>query len=200
MDRTHEKQDKIPLLIAPFEKKDLIGLDTDSRTFRKRCLGRMRKHIADLSLLAGLPSEALNHYCAAIDQLRSVSDWLWLAAALEGQCVSSLAILYPTRGRHNSQSSQFQRNASLPLSKISKNGKQHKPLSYSMSLREPKSLPNGLDPILSKTLGKNILNQNEIYEKYKEAACQYAKVRTDTLFSDFFNKYLSFLVPKRSYS
>lgn len=173
LDRAHEKQDKVPLLIAPFEKKDLIGLDTDSRTFRKKCLGRMRKHIADLSLLAGLPSEALTHYCAAIDQLRGVSDWLWLAGALEGQCVASLALLYPNKGRYNSQ--LFQRNASLPLSKISRNGK-HKSLSYSKSLKDVKSLVNGLDPILSKTVGKNILNPNEIYDKYKEAACQYAKV------------------------
>ena len=173
LDRAHEKQDKVPLLIAPFEKKDLIGLDTDSRTFRKKCLGRMRKHIADLSLLAGLPSEALTHYCAAIDQLRSVSDWLWLAGALEGQCVASLELLYPNKGRHNSN--QFQRNASLPMSKISRNGR-HKTLSYSKSLKDVKSLVNGLDPILSKTIGKNILNANEIYDKYKEAACQYAKV------------------------
>ena len=199
LDRTHEKQDRVPLLIAPFEKKDLIGLDTDSRTFRKKCLGRMRKHIADLSLLAGLPTEALTHYCAAIDQLRNVSDWLWLAAALEGQCVASLALLYPNKGRH--MSSQFQRNASLPLSKIAKNGK-HKPLSYSMSLKDSKSLPNGLDPILSKTLGKNILNQNEIYDKYKEAACQYAKVSQTPLQSYSLQILIKnlFSVPKRSYS
>ena len=61
------------------------------------------------------------------------------------------------------------------MSKISKNGR-HKPLSYSKSLKDVKSLVNGLDPILSKTLGKNILTPNEIYDNYKEAACQYAKV------------------------
>ncbi|CAG2112288.1 unnamed protein product, partial [Medioppia subpectinata] len=41
----------------------------------------------------------------------------------------------------------------------------------------PVSLPNGLDPVLTKNLGKNILNNSEIYDKYKEAACHYAKYR-----------------------
>jgi hypothetical protein len=177
LDRTHEKQDKVPLLIAPFEKKDLIGLDTDTRTFRKRCLGRMRKHIADLSLLAGLPSEALTHYTSAIDQLRAVSDWLWMASAIEGQCVASLALLYPHSSRRR-RLSGFQRNLSLPLApNNASNVKNRKLVNINnTNASNSKSLPNGLDPIFSKAFGKSILTPNDIYEKYKEAACQYAKV------------------------
>jgi hypothetical protein len=177
LDRTHEKQDKVPLLIAPFEKKDLIGLDTDTRTFRKRCLGRMRKHIADLSLLAGLPSEALTHYTSAIDQLRAVSDWLWMASAIEGQCVASLALLYPNSSRRR-RLSGFQRNLSLPLTpNKASNVKNRKLVNINnTNASNSKSLPNGLDPIFSKAFGKSILTPNDIYEKYKEAACQYAKV------------------------
>lgn len=31
LDRSFEKQDKIPLLTAPFEKKNFVGIDTDTR-------------------------------------------------------------------------------------------------------------------------------------------------------------------------
>lgn len=111
LDRSFEKLDKVPLLVAPFENKTLVGVDTDTRNYKKRCLGRMRKHIADLSLLAGLPSEALSLYANAISTLKAVNDWLWLAAAFEGQCVASLALLYPAAGRRKIS---LQRNASLP--------------------------------------------------------------------------------------
>ena len=52
----------------------------------------MKKHIGDLSLLAGLPQDALCHYTIAIEQLRIINDMLWLAAAIEGQCASSIAL------------------------------------------------------------------------------------------------------------
>src|SRR5699024_2739182 len=71
--------------------------DTDTRSFRRKCMGRMRKHIADLSLLAGLPQESLTNYISAIEQLKAVSDKLWLASAYEGLCAASLALLYPDR-------------------------------------------------------------------------------------------------------
>ena len=34
LDRSHERQEKPPLLLAPFEKKDSSGIDTDSRFVR----------------------------------------------------------------------------------------------------------------------------------------------------------------------
>lgn len=41
-------------------------------------MGRMTKHLGDLSLQAGLPQEALAHYNTAVDVLRAITDWLWL--------------------------------------------------------------------------------------------------------------------------
>lgn len=172
LDRSHEKQDKVPLLIAPIEKKDIIGLDTDTKTFRKRCLGRMKKHIGDLSLLAGLPTEALMHYSMSIDLLRSVGDWLWLASSLEGQCVASLVLLFPESAKRITNATGLQRNSSLPAIKKSDLNVVNNKRPSSAS----RSLPNGSDPSISKALGKSILTPNEIYEKYKEAACHYAKV------------------------
>lgn len=32
LDRSFERQEKFPMLTAPFEKKDMVGLDIDSRS------------------------------------------------------------------------------------------------------------------------------------------------------------------------
>ena len=53
-------------------------MDLESRTHRKRCVGRWRKQVGDLSLQAGLTSEALEHYQAAADMLRPANDWYTL--------------------------------------------------------------------------------------------------------------------------
>lgn len=100
LERSREKLDKVTLLLAPFEKKDIIGLDLESRANKRkygsqifgykrlffligkivcfRSVGRGTKHLADLTLQAGLPAEATAHYAAAIDVLKSANDWLWL--------------------------------------------------------------------------------------------------------------------------
>lgn len=99
LERSREKLDKVTLLLAPFEKKDIIGLDLESRANKRkydsnhfwpkglvlitgiycfRSVGRGTKHLADLTLQAGLPAEATAHYSAAIDVLKSANDWLWL--------------------------------------------------------------------------------------------------------------------------
>ncbi|KAF4022203.1 hypothetical protein G4228_013995 [Cervus hanglu yarkandensis] len=83
LDRATDKSgDKIPLLCVPFEKKDFVGLDTDSRHYKKRCQGRMRKHVGDLCLQAGMLQDSLVHYHVAVELLRSVNDFLWLGGAL----------------------------------------------------------------------------------------------------------------------
>uniref|UniRef100_A0A8C5KYJ0 Trafficking protein particle complex 9 n=1 Tax=Jaculus jaculus TaxID=51337 RepID=A0A8C5KYJ0_JACJA len=83
LDRATDKSgDKIPLLCVPFEKKDFVGLDTDSRHYKKRCQGRMRKHVGDLCLQAGMLQDALVHYHMSVELLRSVNDFLWLGGAL----------------------------------------------------------------------------------------------------------------------
>lgn len=61
-----------------------LGLDMESRNNKKRCMGRVTKNLADLTLQAGLVSDALNIYHSAAEVLKSVNDWLWLAAAKEG--------------------------------------------------------------------------------------------------------------------
>lgn len=81
--------DKASLLIAPFEKRNIIGLDMESRANKKRCVGRVTKHLADLNLQTGFLHEALNCYQTAIDTLRSCNDWLWLGGnfILSNKCI-----------------------------------------------------------------------------------------------------------------
>jgi hypothetical protein len=93
LDKSFEKQDRVPLLLAPFESKSLVGVDQDAKILKKKSLARMRKNMGDLCLLIGSPAEALSNYAAAVEQLRSSQDLLWLSAALEGQCIASLALL-----------------------------------------------------------------------------------------------------------
>lgn len=109
LERSKEKFDKVSLLLAPFEKKDFVGLDMESRVNKKRIMGRVTKNLADLSLQCGLVAESLNYYCASSETLKSIGDSLWLGAATEGVCTSSSIILYP----HLRHSVNFQRNISL---------------------------------------------------------------------------------------
>ncbi|GAB0181345.1 trafficking protein particle complex subunit 9 [Grus japonensis] len=90
LDRATDKSgDKIPLLCVPFEKKDFVGLDTDSRHYKKRCQGRMRKHVGDLCLQAGMLQDSLVHYHMAVELLRSVNDFLWLGGALTSNGINA---------------------------------------------------------------------------------------------------------------
>ena len=97
VEATRDTSDKIPLLCAPFERKDFVGLDMESRNNRKRVLGRLKKHLGDLSLQAGLLAEAWNYYQVAVDVLRPANDWLWLAASLEGLCAVSVCLQEQSR-------------------------------------------------------------------------------------------------------
>lgn len=84
LERSREKVEKVALLLAPFEKKDFVGLDMDTRNMRKRCVGRVTKNLADLTLQSGLVAESLSLFHAASETLRAISDSLWLGAANEG--------------------------------------------------------------------------------------------------------------------
>jgi len=95
LERSREKADKVSLLLAPFEKRDFVGLDMESRNNRKRCVGRVMKNLADLSLQAGLVDDALSLYHNANETLRSVGDSLWVGATEEGLCAASAVLLYP---------------------------------------------------------------------------------------------------------
>lgn len=109
LERSREKVDRVSLLLAPFERKDFVGLDLESRANRKRCVGRMTKHLGDLCLQAGLSNEALGYYVNGAEILKTVNDWLWLGGALEGMCAASVVMLYPSLSRIL----PLQRNSSL---------------------------------------------------------------------------------------
>ncbi|KPM04717.1 brunelleschi-like protein [Sarcoptes scabiei] len=181
LDRTREKKEKIPLLMAPCEKKDLIGLDTDTRSFNRKCLGRMQKHIADLTFMAGLPQESFFNYITAIDVLKGVSDKLWLASAYEGLCAVSLALLFPQRWRYiHDFRNRFHYPKGIVHNLLNRNdyaearneiynaikqiAKEHHPIDFTKT---------GGD----KNLMKNLLSIDQFYEKYKTAASYYAMYR-----------------------
>ena len=62
--------------------------DDASRTKRK--YGRVQKAMGDYALLAGSPMDALDHYNTALELARAASDWVYVAAALEGVITSKL--------------------------------------------------------------------------------------------------------------
>nr|CAD7586985.1 unnamed protein product [Timema genevievae] len=160
LERSREKVDKVSLLLAPFEKKDFVGLDLESRVNRKRCIGRMTKHLGDLSLQAGLPVEALSHYSSAVDILKAVNDWLWLGSAYEGLCAASVVIMYP----NSSKSYPLQRNSSL---------QEGRPRSSTVSTN---SLPSGLVPLAQEEQDlHNVLSPEDISKRYRESIIHYSK-------------------------
>ncbi|KAM4540063.1 trafficking protein particle complex subunit 9 isoform 2-T2 [Odontesthes bonariensis] len=165
LDRATDKSgDKIPLLCVPFEKKDFVGLDTDSRHYKKRCQGRMRKHVGDLCLQAGMLQDALVHYHMAVELLRGVNDFLWLGAALEGLCSASVIFHYPggTAGKTAGRKPSISQQADA--------GKRHRPGALTA---------NGISADTSAEIGraKNCLSPEDIIEKYKEAISYYGKYK-----------------------
>ncbi|NWX32309.1 TPPC9 protein, partial [Notiomystis cincta] len=176
LDRATDKSgDKIPLLCVPFEKKDFVGLDTDSRHYKKRCQGRMRKHVGDLCLQAGMLQDSLVHYHMAVELLRSVNDFLWLGAALEGLCSASVIYHYPggTGGKVGSRRAQ---GGSLSAEA----GNRHRPGKGGTSVFILCALTsNGINADTSAEIGraKNCLSPEDIIEKYKEAISYYGKYK-----------------------
>ncbi|XP_032667363.1 protein brunelleschi [Odontomachus brunneus] len=162
LERSREKIDRVSLLLAPFEKKDFIGLDLESRNNKKRCVGRMTKHLGDLCLQAGLPAEALSHYNSAANILQAVNDWLWLGAAYEGLCAASVLVLYPNMCR----SLPLQRNSSLQEGSPSKQRRGSQAIA---ALPAPPSIE------VIKTSMPHILQPDEISKKYRDAIVHYSK-------------------------
>lgn len=160
LERAKEKIEKVPLLLAPFEKRDFVGLDMESRSNRKRCTGRLTKHLGDLSLQAGLIQEALTYYHSAIDILRSINDWLWIANSAEGLCAASALNLFP-----KVQTSPLHRNASLQ----ERNTRQR----FNSLTSGNESFGRSTKSMLS--LPQNILFADEIYKSYKEAIVYYSQ-------------------------
>ncbi|KAJ8334212.1 hypothetical protein SKAU_G00398510, partial [Synaphobranchus kaupii] len=174
LDRATDKSgDKIPLLCVPFEKKDFVGLDTDSRHYKKRCQGRMRKHVGDLCLQAGMLQDALVHYHMAVELLRSVNDFLWLGAALEGLCSASVIYHYPggTGGKSGGRKPSISQPADA--------GKRHRPGAQEVLIDPGALTTNGISADTSSEIGraKNCLSPEDIIEKYKEAISYYGKYK-----------------------
>nr|XP_054752929.1 trafficking protein particle complex subunit 9-like isoform X1 [Lytechinus pictus] len=167
LDKTNtSRNDKLPLLMAPFERKDIVGIDTETRTFRRRVQGRMRKHIGDLSLMAGMTQDAFVHYQTAYEILKGANDWLWMAACLEGMCAASVIQLYPTEPPNKG----IPRNASFSGESLLKppEEKLHRTGSYETM--------NGVDEKYEdEDLPKNCLPPDDIIEKYRDAIVHYAK-------------------------
>ncbi|KAF1676791.1 Trafficking protein particle complex subunit 9, partial [Pygoscelis papua] len=175
LDRATDKSgDKIPLLCVPFEKKDFVGLDTDSRHYKKRCQGRMRKHVGDLCLQAGMLQDSLVHYHMAVELLRSVNDFLWLGAALEGLCSASVIYHYPggTGGKVGSRRAQ---GGSLSAEA----GNRHRPGKDGILFLLCALTSNGINADTSSEIGraKNCLSPEDIIDKYKEAISYYGKYK-----------------------
>ncbi|XP_075867291.1 trafficking protein particle complex subunit 9 isoform X1 [Nelusetta ayraudi] len=174
LDRATDKSgDKIPLLCVPFEKKDFVGLDTDSRHYKKRCQGRMRKHVGDLCLQAGMLQDALVHYHMAVELLRGVNDFLWLGAALEGLCSASVIYHYPggTAGKKQGRKPSVSQPADA--------GKRHRPGAQEVLIDPGALTTNGISADTSAEIGraKNCLSSEDIIEKYKEAISSYGKYK-----------------------
>ncbi|KAM4705735.1 trafficking protein particle complex subunit 9 [Rhinophrynus dorsalis] len=176
LDRTSEKSgEKIPLLYVPYEKKDFVGLDPDSRHYKKRCQGRMRKHVGDLSLQAGMLQDSLVHYHMAVELLRAVNDFVWLGAALEGLCSASVIHHYPggTGGKVGARRTQ---NVAQSAESI----KRHRPGAQEVLIDPGALSTNGINLDASTEIGraKNCLSPDDIIEKYKEAISYYGKSKT----------------------
>ncbi|XP_067887838.1 trafficking protein particle complex subunit 9 isoform X3 [Heterodontus francisci] len=175
LDRATDKSgDKIQLLCVPFEKKDFVGLDTDSRHYKKRCQGRMRKHVGDLCLQAGMLQDALVHYHMAVELLRSVNDFLWLGAALEGLCSSSVIYHYPS-GTGSKPSIRRAYSMRLP----SEAGKRHQHGAQEVLIDPGALTTNGISADTSTEIGraKNCLGPEDIIDKYKEAITYFGKYK-----------------------
>lgn len=160
LERSREKLERVSLLLAPFEKKDFVGLDMESRNNKKRCMGRMTKHLGDLCLQAGLLAESLTFYNNAAEVLKSVNDWLWLGAAYEGLCSASAIVLYPN----------MQRNIALHRNSSLQEGSPKKSSNTSVGVAAV-----NLEQQPSRKLIANALSPEEIPKRYREAIIHYSK-------------------------
>lgn len=92
VDKLSENLERMALPNAPNEGVHQTT-DVDSRSMKRKCLGRNKKILADLCLLSGLAQEALMHYSNSVEHFRSVNDFLWLGSAFEGICAASNAMM-----------------------------------------------------------------------------------------------------------
>ncbi|XP_071115106.1 trafficking protein particle complex subunit 9-like [Haliotis cracherodii] len=169
LDRSFERADRLHLLCAPFEKKDYVGVDQETKSFKKKCMGRLRKHLADLCLQAAMPGEAILHYQTAMDMLRSVNDFLWIGGCYEGLSSASTILTYPRNGGNTvplrrNQSFSVKRGAALINDSIPS---------------KSSTYANGLD--LADATAQGGLHPDDIIEKYKDAIMNYSKYKNASM-------------------
>ncbi|XP_041361446.1 trafficking protein particle complex subunit 9-like [Gigantopelta aegis] len=160
LDRSFERTERLQLLCAPHEKKVYVGIDTDSKSVKKKCMGRLRKHLGDLCLQAGMPGEAILHYQTGLDVLRNLNDFLWMAGCYEGLSAASVILKYP-----RSQAATLKRNLSFNVVKGSAINIHTKSSTY----------VNGLD--VPDRTGTGVLHPDDIIDKYEEAIKHYSKFK-----------------------
>ncbi|OZC10117.1 hypothetical protein X798_02707 [Onchocerca flexuosa] len=95
LDLSFEKLECPPYPMLTEEQKYRQGLENKNcKMYRKKCIGRLRKQVADYTLLTGLPTLATDSYQSAIEFLKQANDLLWLAAAYEGWACAAIAAKY----------------------------------------------------------------------------------------------------------
>ena len=82
---------------------------------RKRRYGRLQKAMGDISLLAGSPGDAAEHFATAVDLARMCSDTVWCGAALSGLASAKVGPLLVVQSQAESLagSSQLARSSVL---------------------------------------------------------------------------------------
>ena len=86
----------ISLLSSPNDEYDEGGitqLDPLLILRKRNNQGRLRKWMGDLCLQVGSPGDAFDHYTAAVTELKSINDILWLASAIEGYITCILLLV-----------------------------------------------------------------------------------------------------------
>ncbi|KAK0405748.1 hypothetical protein QR680_018175 [Steinernema hermaphroditum] len=119
LDLAFEKMDSPPCPVLQEEEKYRVGVENrHSKAYKRKCIGRLRKQVADYTLLTGLPTLALDSYQSAIDYLKQASDLLWLAGALEGWACAAIAIKYNETGERLKKNAAMQRVSTLTPSQM----------------------------------------------------------------------------------
>uniref|UniRef100_A0A1I8AA06 Trafficking protein particle complex subunit 9 n=1 Tax=Steinernema glaseri TaxID=37863 RepID=A0A1I8AA06_9BILA len=119
LDLAFEKMDSPTCPLLPEEEKYRAGVENrHSKAYKRKCIGRLRKQVADYTLLTGLPTLALDSYQSAIDYLKQGSDLLWLAAALEGWACAAIAIKYNETAERLKKNASMQRVSTLTPSQM----------------------------------------------------------------------------------
>ncbi|EDV20405.1 uncharacterized protein TRIADDRAFT_31873 [Trichoplax adhaerens] len=166
VEKLNEKPDKMTMLKISLENDS--GSQDDSG-YKKKCAGRNKKRLGDLCLLANLSYDALSHYAAAVDGLRSANDLLWLASALEGICAATIICKskYCPRGDYVLTPGSA---AVLP------EGKGRRSPSFNAVATKD---DNAVATVPS--LNANLLSTNDVIERYLEAIKIYNRINVAPL-------------------